>query len=324
MLKHASAPSFGIRAPLLERLLFAPLITLLPWLIGQWLRDRWWLSGLCFYIPSPVLCAALLLSAPLLWRKGRRRVAAAALLASLLPALVIVSLENRWGALPVDPTVDPTARAIPSELTLVHWNVFRGWLGWDRVQQRLAEHPADIYVLSELPESLGAQRVAAFGDGFSLIRHSTLGIGCRGFVEGRSERPPSADIGLLYAVCQVGDQHVSILAADLPASPWIARGPRLREVKRWVEHYRPDITVGDFNAPRRSLELSNLSPGYAHAYAVAGRGWSYTWPEPLPVLAIDQCILGPGVRAEHYRIHTSWLSDHRLQSLRFTLAQNRG
>jgi endonuclease/exonuclease/phosphatase (EEP) superfamily protein YafD len=96
----------------------------------------------------------------------------------------------------------------------------------------------------------------------------------------------------------------------------------LRRVAELVRAHRPDIVVGDFNAPRRSRVLSVLGDEYRHAYDVAGSGWSYTWPLPFPVYAIDQCIAGPRVEIVDYRIRSSVLSDHRRQVLDFVLPGN--
>ncbi|MEM7583692.1 MAG: endonuclease/exonuclease/phosphatase family protein [Acidobacteriota bacterium] len=294
-----------------RHLVSLPLIAVVPWAVGQVLRDRWWLSGLCFYLPSPLLGAALLIAAAFAWRSQRKPLAAASLLAALAPAAVTATLENRWAE-------PPTAATPANTYTLVHWNVFRGLLGWQSVQDELAERPADIYVISELPESIRSERVAVLGDGFSMIRDYKLGLACRGFVDGRSERPNS-DLGLIYAVCQVGDQQLSVLAVDLPASLTTARRPGLETVNRWIQHYQPDLVAGDFNAPRRSGALTDLPSGYSHAYHRVGRGWSYTWPFPLPLWAIDHSLLGPRVQPLSYDLAGSRLSDHRIQTFRFAL-----
>ncbi len=295
-------------------LLTVPLLAVLPWTIGQLLKDRWWLSGLCFYIPSPLLCGSLVIAAVLAWARQRRWLAVTSLLTALAPAAVVGTLENRWHFEDI-PSASPRAR---DTFTLVHWNVFRGFLGWDRIQRELAAHPADIYVVSELPESIRSERVAVLGEGFSMIRDYKLGVACKGFLEGHIERPKS-DFGLIYTVCQVGDQAMSVLAVDLPASVTIARQPGLETVAGWIAHYQPDLVVGDFNAPRRSPTLARLPTGYSHAYHRVGSGWSYTWPVPLPMWAIDQCILGPRVRPIRYQLSNSRLSDHRIQSFEFSM-----
>ncbi len=312
-----------------DLLLTAPLLLVLPWTIGQLLRDRWWMTGLCFYIPSPLLLGALLLAAGLAWRRRRRYLAAVSLAAALAPAIVVGAFENRWrmpespgpGAqysrAPANrPTTDGSLAA--DTLTLVHWNVFRGFLGWDRIKSELAEHPADIYVISELPEKIRSEHVAVLGEGFSMIRDYKLGIACKGFLDGRSKRPES-HLGLIYAVCQVGDQAVSVLAVDLPAGLTTPRRPGLEAVAGWIEHYQPDLVAGDFNAPRRSSTLANLPTGYSHAYQRVGSGWSYTWPVPLPVWAIDHCLLSPRVQPLNYTLSSSVLSDHRIQTLEFSM-----
>lgn len=79
------------------------------------------------------------------------------------------------------------------------------------------------------------------------------------------------------------------------------------------------MSVGDFNAPRRSLAFSQLPTGFRHAYDAAGAGWSYTWPVPVSFLAIDQCIIGPRLKLVHYELQSTWMSDHRLQVVDFEL-----
>jgi endonuclease/exonuclease/phosphatase family metal-dependent hydrolase len=80
-----------------------------------------------------------------------------------------------------------------------------------------------------------------------------------------------------------------------------------------AEH--PDVVIGDFNTPRRASGLSPLAPGYVHAYDARGEGWSYTWPVPVPVVAIDQCIVASGVDVSKYRLVSTRASDHRLQEI---------
>jgi len=69
--------------------------------------------------------------------------------------------------------------------------------------------------------------------------------------------------------------------------------------------YRPDLVAGDFNAPRRSRAISPLPAGFAHAYDLAGCGWSYTWPVICPLYAIDQCIVSNSVRPIRYELGAS-------------------
>jgi endonuclease/exonuclease/phosphatase family metal-dependent hydrolase len=74
--------------------------------------------------------------------------------------------------------------------------------------------------------------------------------------------------------------------------------------------------LGDFNAVRRATQLQSLPEGYRHAYDAAGSGWSYTWPVPIPFLAIDHCLIGPRIQPIEYVLGTAH-SDHRWQRLDF-------
>ena len=67
------------------------------------------------------------------------------------------------------------------------------------------------------------------------------------------------------------------------------------------------------------LALDALPEGYHHAYDQAGSGWSYTWPIPCPVWAIDQCIVGPRVQPLRYTQRSTTSSDHRMQIFDFRL-----
>ena len=110
-----------------------------------------------------------------------------------------------------------------------------------------------------------------------------------------------------------------LFVLDLPSDVWVARGPLLREVVALMARHRPDLVVGDFNAPRRSWALADLPAGYAHAYHTAGGGWGYTWPVPVPVYALDHCLHGPRVRPVRYELGgLAGNSDHRYQVFDFT------
>jgi endonuclease/exonuclease/phosphatase (EEP) superfamily protein YafD len=112
---------------------------------------------------------------------------------------------------------------------------------------------------------------------------------------------------------------LKFLAADFTSRLEVHRDPQMRRLVAWIADLRPDLVAGDFNAPRRSLALSRLPPGYRHAYESAGSGWSYTWPVPVPVYAIDQWIHGPEVTPLDYRLESTTASDHRLQVFDFAM-----
>ena len=106
-----------------------------------------------------------------------------------------------------------------------------------------------------------------------------------------------------------------LMGVNLTSSPLVRRDPLLRRVRAAMERETPDLVLGDFNSPRRSRALDPLPDGYAHAYDAAGRGWTYSWPVPFPVLAIDQAIVGARLETLRYALHSTIVSDHRMQVL---------
>src|SRR5262249_7265035 len=143
-----------------------------------------------------------------------------------------------------------------------------------------------------------------------------------GSIAGRRLPVQSRHVEAFVVSWTLGAQEWSILIVDLPSSIAIAREPLLREVRSLIEANQPDIVIGDFNAPRLSRALCELPLGYRHAYEVVGCGWAYTWPVPLPLWAIDQCLVGPRALPEHYELRSTLFSDHRMQILDFNVPRD--
>jgi endonuclease/exonuclease/phosphatase (EEP) superfamily protein YafD len=282
-----------------------------PWLVGQVFRDHYHLTGLCLLIPSAVVAVALVAVALVAWLCACRRAALAAALLAIAPIIMILGVENHWRRPQIQAPEGKTLR-------LVNWNVWAGQHGWDEIIEQLLDQKADIYVLSEAYADVGVQILLdELGPSYSMERAHSMAVIARGSVI----RPSSPRIrGRAYPfLCSIDGAPVRILVADLPSLPIIYRAPFLKQICFIVEKTKPDLIVGDFNAPRRSLLLSRLPEGYAHAYHLAGKGWSATWPAQLPLWAIDQCIVGPGLQAIRYDLLTSSVSDHRMQVLDFVV-----
>ncbi|MBN1419474.1 MAG: hypothetical protein JXP34_11900, partial [Planctomycetes bacterium] len=231
------------------------------------------------------------------------------------PGFFVAAIENRWTrAASAPPAAAQTFR-------LVHWNVWWGSLGWRKVLDALRGDRADIYVISEPPRLPAEEIAAALGEGYAglVLEEGELAVFARGSL--REERRIAGGGGRIFSLLDWRHEgaSLSILAVDIEAHPHHPRDPILQELRRILEEVRPDIAAGDFNAPRRSRALSPLPAGFVHAYEAAGAGWSYTWPLPIPVLAIDQCILGPRIAPIRHELRTKLASDHRRQILDFAV-----
>jgi len=290
------------------------------WALGQILRDRTWWTGLMFYFPTPVLVAWLLLLLKI--SRTSRRLILGLLIA---PLGMLLGIENQWvhpdyvsteistaekyenSSLSDTTAIDTTTDLIP--LRLIHWNLARGVMGWEKQWQHIESLHPDIVVLSEIPELFDTKTLT----GFDVLVIDSMAVACHGSMTKRGPLVKGGALQAWHVTCQLSEGPLDVLIADMTSWIAIPRDPYLRPFVALLADRKIDVSVGDFNAPRRSLAFSDLPTGYRHAYDAAGEGWSYTWPVPVPVLAIDQCIIGPRLTPVHYQLQSTLLSDHRLQ-----------
>ncbi|MCA9264940.1 MAG: hypothetical protein KDA60_13865 [Planctomycetales bacterium] len=306
----ATAPPGTLRRSARPRITVIVLLGLvaIAWLIGQLFRDRYWVTGVAFYIPS--VAVALLAALVCLWERWRGRVTLAivALLFAMPPSVMAFFVENH--GLFRGPTDDGEALS-NSYIRLVHWNVCWGRIGWPSIVDRLEELQPDIVVISERPApELIQQLLDRLGPEFHVFDHHKVSVVARGDMD-RAKCLLQVRNGEVY----VSDWHYAgrslrIMTADLASSIMLHRDPLLKEVMGFVDQHQPDLVVGDFNAPRRSRHLSQLPTGYCHAYDAVGRGSGYTWPVPFPVYSLDQLICRSEIVPRRYRLLADRGSDH--------------
>lgn len=310
----------------------AAALLFVAWCIGQVLRDRYWLTGLCFYLPSAAVAGVLLLDALwITWRRGFRFARGFAILA-LFPVVVVLFVDNHWqerhdtaDVSAATPSEITHADTLPSELKaqtstvkLLHWNVCWGRYGWQGAEQMIVEQPPDVVIVSERPVYADTlSLLKALGSEYRATDLRKIVAITRGPVQDVVCHIQTHNAEIYSFTWDDGGHRYRVMTADLASSVSIHRDPLLRELVELLKVVQPDVLVGDFNAPRRSRRLSDLPTGFRHAYDVAGSGWGYTWPVPVPVYSLDQCILGPAIRAVMYDIQSSQFSDHRLQLLEF-------
>jgi len=289
------------------------LITLVLWLVGEIFRDATLFTGFLFYIPSPFV-AALFVSLGF-HLAIRKKIGSTLLFLGLgvVPAVFVFGPETRWSGI-------EEAAPAGKKATIVHWNVCYGLLGWGGVGEALREIQADIYVLSEAIWLNDVRLIEhRLPPGFEVAVSYGMVIAARGGVHDLRQLVNEEGTRIFSASWNHEGRNVEILVVDLGSDPFCARDPKLNRVVGFIRERSPDIVVGDFNSPRRSLALAALPDGYCHAYDVAGRGWGYTWPTLCPIFAIDQCIVGPRIVPHRYDLESSLHSDHRMQVLEFSI-----
>lgn len=283
------------------------------WAVGQLARDATWVTGLCFYLPSVVMAVVALALFGLVAIARRPALCLFAAVFALPPVLVVVLIENRFGS---------GSGEDPCDLRLVHWNT-GGRPARPGVGEHLIAERADMYVLSEVPN---ASHVAVLRDqlgaGYNAATFDNLAVVGRGDVRADGWLVNRDEFEVQAVTWTPPDRApVRLLVCDLPSDVRVARHPLLREVNELIEQHRPDLIVGDFNAPRRSWSLTHLPDGYRHAYDACGDGWGATWPVPVPLYALDHCLFGRTIRPGRYRLDgLRGDSDHRYQVFDFGIS----
>ncbi|MDR3633846.1 MAG: hypothetical protein P4L84_08415 [Isosphaeraceae bacterium] len=288
----------------------------LPWMVGQIARDDSWVTGLCFYIPSFFLATAFLGFCVVyaLCKRWRRCLLAVALFVP--PCAFVAFVENRFSR--------PEIAARPDALSLVHWNV-GGKLRRNGTRRVLLSHRADAYVLSEIDDRATVQEFRdALGGPYQALEFGNMAVVAKGAVRSRGWLLNHHGAKAHSVIWEFAGHSLTLCVVDLPSNVLIPRAPLLREVVGLIVRERPDLVIGDFNAPRRSRALAALPLGYQHAYDTAGCGLSYTWPVPFPLYALDQCIHAPRMIPLRYELLSSIRSDHRRQVLRFIVGPAQG
>ena len=302
--KHALRPRSMTSGGVSDGVLGVALVAV--WAVGQVFRDRVLATAWAFYLPSAVVAAALLLLAAFALVRRHRRAAALLLGLALLPALAVLLLENRWR-----PAAAPGSRA--ADLKVVAWNVADFPRGVERAAAQLRPLAADLILLSEAPGKPPQELERQLGGELRLTRVGSMAVFARGAPLAVEWLAREDQIQAAYVRWPIAGRTLGVLAVNLISSPRVARDPLLVHVLRMIEQRAPDLVLGDFNAPRRSRALGRLPAGFRHAYDAAGSGWSSTWPAALPLLAIDQTIVGPRLIVRSYSLRTTRISDHRLQ-----------
>lgn len=285
------------------------------WVAGLFFRDQFFLSRVFYCIPALLACMAACLWLFL----RRRRLSAGMILFWVCLGLVslgkMLLIDFAWNS-----AIDPAGPRI----RLVHWNCAHAPFGLERVISTLSRFDADVVLLSEPPgendfhylaETLLPQADTLYAERMGLISRfpkiSENGIPMRG--------------GRAWQVrLNLEDRELRLIAVDVRANPLANRAIPLADLGRWIDSATcesPTMIIGDFNTPRDSVCFRSLRKTFSHAYEKRGSGWPYTWPFPIPFVALDHAWYDRSVDLLNYRLETSWWSDHRLQVVDFRVEQ---
>ena len=291
------------------------------WVLGEVLRDRWTWEQWMFWVPAwcialaaiagGMACARLLRGAPVA-RRGAWAFAAVG---------VCAAARFAWTDVGWMPGV-PAAQ--PGEVVLTHWNP--QWPGEAAPAYGAALAPVlgDVAVISN-PGSMTnlAVRRGWIPEGWHAASAGMVAVvtrlpilECRLLANQPLEGAGQAWLAWIVVRTPSG-RALSILAADMPSSPRIARGLVAQDVRRLIARVglpgAPDVVVGDLNSTPGSLVIDAIAPGMAAAPPWRSAGWMCSYRRPWPLLRIDAMLAAPAIGWRSYRTIDLGFSDHRAQ-----------
>ena len=279
-------------------------VCVLAVIIRLTVKDRILVASTLYYATPPAVIGALALLAGTIWCRRGRRGLGWSLIVAAVPCFVWHGVTN-WR--------QAENAATPGPLRIVVWNTSHGSFGLDGLAADLRALDADVIAIVEA----GWEIISAWKEAFPDYAVSRPGgemlLLCRGKIE--DERHKSIGFGSLYktAKVEIGGASIRVFLVDLWSSPFKDRGAPLRSLAddARAANDGPVLIVGDFNTPGDSVHFNVLRPEFRNAFQTAGRGYTSTWPQPVPVIQIDHAWVNDPIDITSCYHGWSWHSDHR-------------
>lgn len=303
-------------------------LSLLAWLIGRILTDRFAWSQWLWWIPTPAALIAAALGLLFAFRRAatraRRRRRILLWTACFFGLLIdFTTFEHRL--------LHSTPARPQRRLVIAHWNTTletgpgnRGDASHAALLRAVQSLDSDILVLTSPPADIvAALDATATSPAKRLHALNLWPLYLRTRLPILHIHEPVATAGVfimvveLDATAQLG-RPITLYLVDLPSNPRLPRMPMMRDARRLVDKSNlppPDIVMGDFNIPRHSASIAALFPGLRDAYDNAGHGYGATFPRRMPLYHIDHVLINEsaGLQALRYDIIDQGVARHCAQ-----------
>ncbi|MDB5348050.1 MAG: Endonuclease/Exonuclease/phosphatase family protein [Schlesneria sp.] len=204
----------------------------------------------------------------------------------------------------------------PDSIKVVFWNVGRGHIAsWDRIAKQVQNFDADVIALTEATSDevqtrdywkarLPEYSVYPLQEGLVLLTKGSA-----------VERLADSTGGLCdyrHLSVTAGRHNLDIILADVPASMLLLRRKPITALYSRIKTQAvPTLMIGDLNTPPSSVWFDEWRRNWTRAWDAAGSGYQSTWPQPLPVLALDHIWGNRGITFQRCTCGWSSCSDHR-------------
>lgn len=274
------------------------------WLLHLTVRDSYRSIALFFYLsPLVILCGQGLLATMGWGILGKRRLAKCFALASTVSLLLLAFFTFRVG---------PASDDRQDGLRVFYWNTAGGQLGWDGVLNSIKRENPDIIAVVEggynhrhwITVFPDYEQTDLSGQIVLLSRLPIQQVGtCR-----------ISESGIFKRICVTYDgQPLQIVAVDIASNPFANRQEIFEKLAEQIQSWndQPLLMVGDFNTTNDSVHLEALSRYMQNAFDTAGRGYTATWPVPVPLIQIDYAWHNHLIEVNSCRYGWNEFSDHR-------------
>ncbi|WP_417847397.1 endonuclease/exonuclease/phosphatase family protein [Thalassoglobus sp.] len=101
---------------------------------------------------------------------------------------------------------------------------------------------------------------------------------------------------------------------DVASTLFLSRAPALDLLTEFVEDSIDEnvIILGDFNTPRDSVHFDDLRKNHANLLEKVGQSYAATWPQPLPILTLDQIWVNKQIEPVACEHRYNQNSDHSI------------
>lgn len=300
-------------------------LSLLAWLTGRTVSDRYGWSQWLLWIPTPAALLATALGLMLSLRRcshphvRRRRV--------LLWLCCLASLGVHFSLIEHHMFRSPRENA--AGIRIVHWNAthVKGEEP-DAYRRAIMQAEGDLTILTDagsipwhpdINDWLGEDAFTHRSHPFTIL--SRIPILTMRVLIAKDEI--CALLLQIDTTASLG-RPLLIYAVDMPSDLTLARAALARDVRRMLDELDappPDLVIGDFNITRDAASLDIMFPSYRHAFREAGSGYGATFHTRFPLYHIDHALLSESASAEQYELIAPHVGRHHMQIVTITIRQ---